>query len=197
MFKKHDPNVSFWKWFSKKEKEYYLNFETHNEQYMAEISEKLKGIDPNLTFEIGTIKGGEKREFIVSADGLADSFEAVENLWEAAPSLLNWTIIKFRPRMNSDDIKISMGNVDLSYEDVYFIPEHRGHYVDLEVYIQDYRADDNHYSFAYFILLDSLIGEFDAVTKIGDTRINPLSEEVRGRAKKFVELTAVIDELHS
>ncbi|AIQ46326.1 hypothetical protein R70723_10890 [Paenibacillus sp. FSL R7-0273] len=134
---------------------------------MAEISGRLHEIDENLTYEIGTVNADGKREFIVSADGLVDSFETVELLCGKAPVYSNWIIIPFRPRMNSDSLEISMGDVSLSYEDIYFAYESNGQILDLNVYIQNYDQDDSCYQFAYFILLDSLIGEYDAVSKIG------------------------------
>ncbi|QYR21869.1 hypothetical protein KZ483_02165 [Paenibacillus sp. sptzw28] len=197
LFKKTDLKASFWKWFSNKENELYLNFEENKDHYMDEISERLNAIDPNLTFEIGTINDEVKRQFIISADGIADSFESVENLCNAAPAYSNWITVKFRPRMSSENIEISMGDVELSYDDIYFIHENHRHYVDLKIYIRNYDSKDNRYDFSYFILLDSLVGEYDAVAKIGDTSFYPLTNDIRERAKKFVELTSIVDELQN
>lgn len=196
IFRKIDRKDSFWKWFSKKESELYTNFEDNKELFIDEISNILKEIDQNLTFEVGTIKEGGKREFIISADGIADSFETVENLYNAAPAFRNWEIIKFRPRMNSESLEINMGDIKLSYDDIYFIHEDNGHYIDLNIYIENYNPNEDRYDFAYFILLDSLIGEYDAVTKIGDTRLHELTSQEKNKVRRFAELTAIVDDLH-
>ncbi|MBY0008886.1 hypothetical protein H7K49_00385 [Paenibacillus typhae] len=81
--------------------------------FLAEISRRLHELDENLTYEIGTVNADGQREFIISADGIADSFETVEMLCGKAPVYSNWIIIPFRPRMNSDRIQIDMGDVSL------------------------------------------------------------------------------------
>lgn len=195
LFSKADPNVSFWKWFSSRKSEIYENFENDKECFLDEISNRLKVIDDNLTFEISTIKEGEKREFIISADGIADSFETVESLCNVAPHYSNWTIIKFRPRMNSESLQISMGDIQLSYDDIFFTYENKGHYIDLSIHIEKYDPNDNRYTFAYFILLDSLIGEYDAVSKIGNTQFFTITDHEQDKCRRFYELIDIIDEL--
>ncbi|CAM4448647.1 hypothetical protein [Paenibacillus typhae] len=195
LFSKTDLKLSFWKWFSKREYEFYTGFEDNKEEYMAEISRRLHELDENLTYEIGTVNADGQREFIISADGIADSFETVEMLCGKAPVYSNWIIIPFRPRMNSDSIQIDMGDVSLSYEDIYFSYESNGQVLDLNVYIRNYDQNDGCYQFAYFILLDSLIGEYDAVSKIGNTRFELLTAIHKSRALPFVKLRGIVDGL--
>lgn len=47
----------------------------------------------------------------------------------------------------------------------------------------------------YFILLDSLIGEYDAVSKIGNTEFYNLNNNNEPELKRFNELIEIIDAL--
>ncbi|MDQ0194607.1 hypothetical protein [Paenibacillus wynnii] len=80
LLKKNNPISIFWEWFVKNESYINKDFESNKETILDEISDKLKEIDENLTFEISHDKPGMNRELIISADGIADSFENVINL---------------------------------------------------------------------------------------------------------------------
>ena len=43
-------------------------------------------------------------------------------------------------------------------------------------YIKGYDGNDNRYVHAYFLLLDTLIGEYDAVTLIKETEVFPYKD---------------------
>lgn len=102
MFKSKGPFLKFWNWFVENESYINQNFETNKESILDSLSRRLKEIDENLTFEISHRNQERDRELIISADGIADSFNNVINLCNVAPSIENWTIIPFRPRMDSD-----------------------------------------------------------------------------------------------
>ncbi|GLX70494.1 hypothetical protein [Paenibacillus glycanilyticus] len=195
LFKKKEPYTTFWKWFVKNESYINNNFETNKESILDELNNKLKEIDTNLTFEISHSNGEQHREIIISADGIAESFDHVINLCNAAPSITNWTIIAFRPRMNSNGIEIKMGEIVLGYDDIYFTYESNGHYIDLKIYMKYEEEDRNQYINMYFILLDSLIGEFDAVSKIGNTEFFSLENSDDPALQRFIELIDIIDSL--
>lgn len=110
--KKNDPYTTFWNWFLKNESYINKNFEANKESILDDLGNNLKEIDDNLTFEISHYNPEKKRELIISADGIADTFDSVINLCNAAPIVDNWTIIPFRPRMKSDGIEIKMGTIE-------------------------------------------------------------------------------------
>ncbi|PZD96973.1 hypothetical protein DNH61_04820 [Paenibacillus sambharensis] len=192
LFKKKDPYATFWKWFESNESYFHNNFETNKELLFDNLSLKLKEIDENLTFEISN-NPEQKRELIISADGIADSFDNVISLCDAAPPLRDWVVIPFRPRMDSKGIKVNMGEDSLGYNDVYFTYQNRGHYIDLEVYIRFEEDNRHHYVNMYFILLDSLIGEYDAVSKIGNTEFFNLNNVNSPELMNFTELIRIVD----
>lgn len=195
LFQKNDPYTTFWKWFVKNESYINHNFEANKESILDNLGNKLKEIDGNLTFEISHYHPEKNRELIISADGIADSFDNVIKLCKVAPSFSNWTIIPFRPRMNSDAIQINMGDISLGYDDIYFTYENKGHYIDLKIYMKYEEENKHHYINMYFILLDSLVGEYDAVSKIGDTEFNNLNMNDDPELKRFKELIEIVDSL--
>lgn len=190
-----DLFIGFWKWFVNNQAYIHKNLENDKESILDQLNSRLKEIDENLTFEISDQKTEENRELVISADGIADSFDNVIKLYRAAPSIENWTIIPFRPRMNSNNIQIKMGDIALDYDDIYFVYEHQGHYIDLNVYMKYEEESQGLYIHMYFILLDSLIGEYDAVSKIGNTEFMSLNTQSEPGLKRFNELIHLIDSL--
>lgn len=91
----------FWKWFQKNEDQLF-NFERNQEPIFDDLQKRMTAVAQNLTFLFGPIRDDGKREFIISADGRAESFPAVEALHDAAPLLPRWIWIKYRPRLEHD-----------------------------------------------------------------------------------------------
>lgn len=84
---KSNPEEEFWKWFTKNEKFIYENVENKDKQekLFDDISSRLHKIDENLVFEFSPIHENNIREFIISADGIKESFPAVEKLITISP----------------------------------------------------------------------------------------------------------------
>jgi hypothetical protein len=72
-----------------------MNFESNQEAIFDELNRQLNKVNSDLTFEFGPILNG-KREFVVTADGIAAAFPAVEAHVQAAPTFDDWTIVAFR-----------------------------------------------------------------------------------------------------
>lgn len=100
----------------------------------------------------------------------------------------------FRQPMGSDNIEITMEVIKLDYEVIYFEADVQDGYVDLDVFIDNLDENRAHYCKMHFILLDSLIGEYDAGVKIGDTKFYTLESETKSKLKSFLQL---IDTLHN
>ena len=90
---------------------------------------------------------------------------------------------------------IDVDGIKLDYDDVYFTYSTEEDYLNLDIYIKGYDQEDNRYIHTYFILLDSLIGEFDAVTKIGQTTVFTFVEE--DSLLNIRELIQIIDFLYN
>ena len=183
----------FWSWFSENQHKYYSHDNTHEHLY-DQLNLQLKLIDENLTFEFGPQLKNGVREFIISADGIKESFSSVTLLVDKAPKLKNWKVLAFRQRISGDDISIVMGATNLSYDDIYFKHEIEGNKVNLTLYIQNYK-DIGQYKSATYILLDGLIGEFDMETKVGWIEFRKLNENENGQLLKIIKLREIVDEI--
>lgn len=167
----------FWEWFSKNELYIFEELESETEEIAFMIAEQLKLVHSDLVFEISFEMEHNKRNFVISADGDIELFPLVIELCGIAPSYERWNIVPFRPRLNQKNQIIDVDGIKLDYDDVYFSYSTFDDYINIDVYIKGYDQEDNRYIHTYFILLDSLIGEYDAVTKIGITTVYPYVDD--------------------
>lgn len=194
MFKKNKYK-EFWKWFVKNEKYIYDTVAQKPNEIVQFIQNEIHKINPNLAFEIGTDLEDGLRDFIVSADGLYQLFPTVLKLEEFCPKQIKgWKILFFRPRRYRGNQSIGIEEINLSYDDIFFTyVEHHNH-IDIDIYIKDYIEEDHRFVHIYFLLLDSLIGEYDAVTMIGNTSFHDITEINKASLYGFRELLVIIDE---
>ena len=136
----------------------------------------------------------DKRNFVISADGIYTLFDVVLDLVNGAPPYQRWNIIAFRPRLHQRNQVIELDGISLDYDDIYFrFQESSYNKLNLDVYIRGFDGEDNRFIHVYFILLDSLIGEYDAVTLIEMTTILPLDHDAE--LLGFRELISIVDDL--
>lgn len=185
----------FWEWFSQNEKYIFDELEANADNIAFLIAEQLKVVHPDLVFEISFEKEENKMTFVISADGDISLFPLVIELCGKAPDYVRWNIVAFRPRLLQRNQVIEIDGIKLDYNDVYFTYSIEEEYINLDVYIKGYDQEDNRYIHTYFILLDSLIGEFDAVTKIGLTTVFSFVEDES--LLNIRELTKIIDFLQN
>jgi hypothetical protein len=187
--------IFFWKWFSDNEQYIYEELENRTDAIAFSIAEQLKLVHPDIVFEISFEKENDKMNFVISADGDINLFPLVIELCGIAPYYKRWNIVPFRPRLDQKNQVIEVDGIKLDYDDVFFTYSVHGEYINLDVYIKGYDQEDNRYIHTYFILLDSLIGEFDAVTKIGITTVYSYIEDAS--LFNIRELINIIDFLDS
>ena len=193
-FMQKDKDKDFWNWFSKNQNEYY-HYEKNQKFLFDELSNRLKNIDSNLTFEFSPINNDSIREFTISADGLKESFPTVIRLVDKAPSIPNWKINAFRKRVPGDKMQIVYDDsLKISYDDIYFRYVEDSGKIDLELNIRNYKKESG-FDNAVFILLDALIGEYDVETKISGIDRKLLDESKLDSLHRIVELRDVVDRL--
>lgn len=195
LFKKKTKYDEFWEWFVENEDFIFDNIEENGTEIATMIQSELVKVHKDLQFEIPFVIVNEKRDMIISADGVQRVFEEVVELHDAAPEFRLWNIIPFRPRTYQEDQTIEMEGITLSYDDIYFQYDLTDLPIDINVYIRGYDGSDNRYIHAYFILLDTLVGEYDAVTLIGDTVPNQLIEEEIKDLIPIQKIRDLLDEL--
>jgi len=180
----------FWLFFKNNERYLGENLITNPDDVAFLVHEELKSIDDDLAFELYEDTEKDNLTFIVSADGNIELFSEVDELFRYVPSIKGWDIIKFRPALNEFYQVIELDGISLKYDDVYFKYELVGDQIDINVYISGLVQGDNRYIHAYFLLLDTLIGEYDAVMRIRNTEVNLLVD--KKNLYEFRELKNII-----
>jgi hypothetical protein len=164
------PEQVFWKWFENNEAA-LLAVRDGREKILSELTLQIRKIDPKLVYEFGPEENG-RREFTISADGMRDSFPAVETLYAAAPPLPRWKLLKFRQRR--EPVDISYQGVRVMAKSVRVGVTPAGDKVDIIVFIPGYtQAAQNTYMSIAFLMLDQSLGEYDVETFLGSVDVRP------------------------
>lgn len=184
----------FWNWFIANEHTFYYGTEEDSlrDELFLELDTKIKEISSDLTFEFSPILEGELKQLTISADGLKEAFPAVIELIKQAPKHPHWEFIAFRQRVDSMDLSIEMGDVKMEMSDIYFRFAEVGDTLGLELNIRNFK-DSEQEKLAVFILLDSLIGEYDVVTQVGWIEWKALDESKIDVLSPFAALRDLID----
>ncbi len=153
----------FWNWFSKNARD--LAAQAGSPSLQAELTNRLQAVSENLVWQaekVGTIW-----QFEVSADGDLALFPVVEELVSLAPEIPGWKILAFRQR-DPNVRSISFQGASLSAENVRFSAVDFGDQVDLILFIRGdaATAQSERTRSAAILLIDGLVGEFEAATKI-------------------------------
>jgi hypothetical protein len=158
------PEQDFWNWFQKNEASLF-DFEKNQEPIFDGLATAMHRVHPSLTFEFGP-KEGNKREFVISADGIKDAFPKVFSLYATAPKLPRWTFIKFRPRR--EPMNISYDGISVRAQDIKFKIDADGSKAGITLFVPGHTAQ-NHKTMVgiAFLTLDQALGEFDVETKVG------------------------------
>lgn len=184
--------AEFWTWFAANES-MLLNVEEDIEHVVEAIFLRLMRVDPALAFDLGPERDG-RRQFVVSAGGDALAFPAVVKLVSAAPPLQRWTVTAFRPRREATGAFELHGGGMLDLETVRFAAEPADGRLDVTLFIPAFRrALAEEYEIVALLLMDIVVGEFDAMTRLGDVGVAPLQPGVESRP--LAELPAVVDAL--
>jgi len=188
------PEASFWAWFAT-HSDRLLAVTSADEPVCDELMRQLQKVGGGLWFEFGPDEAG-RREFVVSADGARELFPAVRRLVAAAPDLTRWTVIAFRPRKGTDFV-IEMGGRKVGHEDVWFREEPDGDRVGLTLYLRGLDAkNEDVLGQASFIMLDTALGEYDVVTKVGFVERRPLPADPASEGlRPFAQLPDAVDAL--
>ena len=192
LFGKNFTAADFWIWFEKNSQDYYQLKEEKLNSLFYKLDKQLSKINEDIAFEFSADLIDGKREFIISADGILSAFTDVIDLVEKAPKLDGFKIIAFRPKSDVDDIStIEYEDISLGPDDVFFTYRKNGDTFDIVLYLKGYDSDFEEWENAAFILLDTIIGEYDVATKIGS--IDMLPYKGSPKLKPILELPSLID----
>ncbi|MDC7783276.1 hypothetical protein [Priestia megaterium] len=194
LFRKKITEKEFWSWFEKNSEDYFRLDENNYDLLFNKLGLQLSKYHKDLTFEFSVEMNQGKREFIISADGMVSAFPAVIKLVEEAPSFEKFTIVSFRQRQNSEQ-EIHFDDVVLDTKDVFFTyrEDKQLNCLDIVIYIKGYTEENDQFIGAAFIMLDSLIGEYDVGVKLGEITFEPYQE--KQGAQPILHLVSLVDKL--
>ena len=103
----------------------------------------------------------------------------------------NWNFLAFRQPNPGDDLSLKMGEFEISYNDIFFryIEEENNLHIELNIRNFDKSGFQQN---AVYLLLDSLLGEYDVVTEIDFIDWVILDETKIENFYKFIELRTLI-----
>lgn len=183
------PETEFWQWFQRNETALF-NFERNQEHTFDRLAAEMHKVHPSLTFEFGP-KQGNRREFVISADGIREAFPKVESLFAAAPALSKWKVVKFRPRREPLDLQYNGVSVKASSVLVLLQPD--GLKAGITVLIPGYtKAAHQTYAGIAFLFLDQALGEYDVETRVGFIDVHAPSTAI-ANAHSLQELPLTFD----
>ena len=183
----------FWKWFQKNE-EMIFNFEKDREGIFDQLTAALSKVDQNLTFEFSSIREDNKREFVISAGGIKDSFPSVESLFDSAPDLENWVFVKFRQRRTPLN-DLTYGGVSVKASDVFYNLYKDGDKLGVVLFFDGYNESEHLlYANLGYLFLDEALGEYDVETKLSFIEFHSKTSAHYERAKPLKQLTVQFDD---
>lgn len=189
-----DPGQQFWTWFQDNSDALRQIETAGSPELVDRLAAELRKVREGLVFEIGG-NPGEERELIISADGIRELFPAVEALTASAPAIPGWKVIAFRPRIGTG-FAIRFDDYELDPEDFWFRAVPDGDLLGLEIYLPGIGGEHHDTALsASFIMLDSALGEYDVVTRIGfiEHRVLPHDPEAAG-LRPLEELPDTVDQ---
>lgn len=184
----------FWKWFETNQNLIYEGIESNREQIFDDFENNLHKVDESLAFSISPKDKLGYRILTISADGMIKQFPKVEKLVNAAPeNVKNWRIVAFRQRVPGDTFTISYQGYNFGYKDIFFKDSiAKNNLLDIDLFIKDYNYSGTMQN-AVFILLDYLLGEYDATMKIKIISWEKLNSENKQGLKPIIMLREIIN----
>ena len=191
----------FWKWFEENQNRYYENIEPDKRKEMEklfdDLQKQLKPINSNLVFEFSPILGNKKREFVLSSDGRKEAFPDLISLYKRSPYSNKWEFILFKQGFDTDPKLKLTNDFTLSWDKVKFSYKELKEGLSMDFYIEGYNEKDESFGTGLIILLDSLLGEYDAVMQITYVDVHKLEKKTDKKLKEFKELKRVVEEYKS
>lgn len=185
-------NENFWKWFQKNS-EVIFYFEKNQEKVFDNLSTALSKVDPELTFEFSSLQKNGKREFIISANGMKSSFSSVESLFDTAPILKKWKIIKFKQR-HPKSTYLSYEGTSMNHTDVFYNLYNDEGKLGIILFFDNYnQAEYEKYVSIGFLLLDQILGEYDVATKLGFIEFHNKKSKYFEGARSLNKLALQVD----
>ena len=184
--------AGFWEWVQKNEARLADAAAKDPVPVMKEVQEALdrQEQEDELIVELSL---AQPPAIIISADGNSAQFGAVKRVVAAAPKLKRWSVIAFRPRrpfmgeLEVEDSKFKLS--DFSFRELGRVAGK----VDVEIAVKGRnRTNADQVDKAAFLVLDTVLGEYDTETKLGV--IDFVNKPTKAH-RPLEELAAVVDKV--
>lgn len=185
--------ASFWEWFSEKE-DLLLDTYANQTELIVEVLGRLKKIEPMLMCDFGLPVDEERREFVISAQGLKSVFPTVMKLVDAAPNLSCWVVRGFRPR-RVEHMKVEYLEAVAETSNVFFTYSIKKGKMIVEIYYFGEVTIDERYEEIAGVMVQNLLGEYDTAMKIKIEKVGLVGEHKGdGELLPIVRLPRIFDE---
>ena len=176
--KSETPVDKFWSWFLTNRKDIESKFQSDPPKAVDAITAAFRQATPDLMFEVSPKT--DPREFTVSADGIIERFPSVLAFVNAAPKIPGWKVVAFR-QADPRSFGVNHKGISLDRASVFVEPlRDKEGFLNLILYVPNLSAMDRKAMEATsFILLDSCIGEYDAVKRIRYVDYRDISEKTK------------------
>jgi hypothetical protein len=192
LFDKRSKEEKFWTWFGKNSNRYLTLDKSNRAKLFDELNREIHKVDSNLTFEFSPLFDNGLRKFIISADGIKESFPSVKNLVNKAPVIPNWDIIAFR-QPKADYKQIRYKGITIDFKDVYFRYSKDNGKIGLELNIKEYE-ETKEWNASTFLLLDMVVGEFDTEMFLSWIERKKLDEKQIESLYQIEELPTILND---
>jgi hypothetical protein len=195
-----NTTMQFWNWFKDNNKAYLFLHSVDNdvkEQLLDNFFQQLHQYCDNIYFEIGG-NPDEDQELIITAEGIEKYFDKVEELVNAAPQIVGWTFIAFKPSIPGH-FKSQWGDLELNTEDMWFVPLSNNNNSDLGIRVllrnYDLIKDSETLTPLLYKMLDTILGEKSFALNIAyvETNLQPDDPEQEDGMYPILELSEYIE----
>lgn len=185
----------FWTWFAENEARLASTVKANPTGVMDEIQQHLSAQEPKLVVELSVMpEPGRPHGLVISANGNAALFPNVKRLVESAPTLGSFEVIMLRPR-HDPELDLTIDGRKVAPGDFLFRETGRSAgKLDLELAIKGLTPQNREVMLrAAFMLLDAVLGEYDAETKVGNIEFTPAPDPPTGAHRPLDELAKIVD----
>lgn len=167
----------FWYWFIDHADVFFkiiVSQEKISSDFIEVVSVQLNKLREGV-FILTGMYDDETAELIITADGNVSNIPFIEELVDAAPSILNWRITSLKPPTNRPDFEVGFSHASLTADNLYFIYNEHLEYpdlIDIDVVHADITpATKRLYTQGIFIFLENYIGEMECIDLIDSIEV--------------------------
>lgn len=187
----------FWKWFDENKLVYRRIFDFRETDLIDNILNKLIEIRRGLAVEFE--KSDDVYVMTISADGIEDNFDIVQQIIDKSPSIENWKFIAFRQPYGKEKINKIVINVAghlLDPKQIMFLPIVEEDKLYIQIFSPDINDGTlNQIAYGCLMLLDNIIGEYACVKKVEGYEYYNIEEavEFENELRPLTELGEYLD----